>query len=164
MKQTVFISTALIAIGFLLYLNFFSKKKQGFSHTVIFTDKAPKPIDPYSQGILTGNTLFVAGQVAIDPITGNLDTNGIENETKRVLQNILAILDAAKMDMKNIVKTTIYLKDLSDFKSVNMVYENFLTPYCVSAEGEKNFPARETVQVAALPKGAHIEISVIAVK
>lgn len=164
MKQTAFISFALLAIGFLLYLNFFSNKKQGFSHTVIYTDKAPKPIGPYSQGILTGNTLFVSGQVAIDVSTGNLDTTGIENETKRTLQNILAILDAAKMDMKNIVKTTIYLKDLRDFKTINTIYENFLTPYCVTKEGDKNFPARETVEVSALPKGAHIEISVIAVK
>ena len=164
MKQTGFIAFALLAIGFLFYLNYSSKKKEGFSHTVIFTEKAPKPIGPYSQAILTGNTLFVAGQVAIDVSTGQLDTSNIENETKRVLQNILAILDASKMDMKNIVKTSIYLTDLSQFKTVNTVYENFLTPYCVTKEGEKNFPARETVQVAALPKGAHIEISVIAVK
>ena len=165
MKQTVFVTIAIIAISFLLYLNFFKIKKVGFSHTVISTDKAPAPIGPYSQAILTGNTLFVSGQVAIDVSSGKLDTTGIENETKRTLQNILAILDTARMNMGNIVKTTIYLKDMNDFKTVNEVYEGFLTPYCVSSKtGEKHFPARETVQVAALPKGAHIEISVIAVK
>ena len=164
MKQTAFITFSVLAIGFLLYLNFFSRTKQGFSHSAVFTDKAPKPIGPYSQAIFTGNTLFVSGQVAIDPKTGILDTSGIENETKRVLQNILAILDTVKMDMKSIVKTTVYLTDLSEFKTMNTVYENFLSPYCVTKEGVKNFPARETVQVAALPKGAHIEISVIAVK
>ena len=164
MKQTAFISIALIAIGFLLYLNFFKMKRDGFSHRVVTTDKAPAPIGPYSQAIMTGNTLFVSGQVAIDVATGKLDTSGIENETKRTLQNILAILDTARMDMSNIVKTTIYLKDLNDFKTVNTVYEGFLSPYCVNKTGEKHFPARETVQVVALPKGARIEISVIAVK
>lgn len=164
MKQTGFISIALIAIGFLLYLNFFKIKKEGFVHHVVSTDKAPAPIGPYSQAIMTGNTLFVSGQIAIDVATGKLDTSGIENETKRTLQNILAILDTAHMDMSNIVKTTIYLTDLNDFKIVNSVYEGFLTPYCVTRTGEKHFPARETVQVAALPKGARIEISVIAVK
>ena len=93
MKQSAFISIALIAIGFLLYLNFFKIKKTDFSHTVISTNKAPAPIGPYSQAILTGNTLFVSGQVAIDLTSGKLDTSGIENETKRTLQNILAILD-----------------------------------------------------------------------
>ena len=164
MKQTVFISFSLLAIGFLLYLNFFNSKKQGFSHTVIYTDKAPKPIGPYSQAILTGNTLFVAGQVAIDPKSGALDTTSVETETKRVLQNISAILEAAKMDLKNVVKCTIYMEDLNDFKTVNGVYEATLDPFCTNEKGEKNFPARETVQVAGLPKGAHIEISVIAVK
>ena len=164
MKQTAFISIALIAIGFLLYLNFFKMKKEGFSHKVVSTNKAPSPIGPYSQALMTGNTLFVSGQVAIDVSTGKLDTTGIENETKRTLQNILAILDTARMDLGNVVKTTIYLKDLNDFKTVNEVYEGFLTPYCLSKSGEKHFPAREMVQVAGLPKGANIEISVIAVK
>lgn len=164
MKQTAFIALAVLAIGFLLYLNFFNNKKPGFVHTTVFTDKAPSPIGPYSQGVLTGNTLFVSGQVAINPGTGKLDTSTVENETRQILQNILAILAEAKMDMKNIVKATIYLKNLGVFTNVNQVYENFLLPYCTTREGEKKFPARETVQVSALPKGARIEISVIAVK
>jgi 2-iminobutanoate/2-iminopropanoate deaminase len=159
MKQTVFVTFALLAIGFLAYLNFFNNKKGGFSHTVVFTDKAPAPIGPYSQGILTGNTLFVSGQVAIDPASGKMDTLNIEVETKRVLQNILAILETAKMDYKNVVKTSIFLKNLGNFNGVNMIYERALAPYCLTT-----FPARETVQVSDLPKGAHIEISVIAVR
>src|ERR1051326_4842712 len=104
MKQSAFITIAIAAIGFLLYLNFFSRKKMSFTHTVISSDKAPKPIGPYSQAILTGNTLFVSGQVAINVETGKLDSSNIENETKRTLQNIAAILDTARMDLKNVVK------------------------------------------------------------
>jgi 2-iminobutanoate/2-iminopropanoate deaminase len=164
MKQTAFVSIALAAIAFLLYLNFFSHKKAGFTHTCIFTDKAPAPIGPYSQAVLTGNTLFVAGQIALDPASGKLDTLDIGAETRRVLENVRAILQAAKMDLGNVVKTTIYLSDLGNFKPVNAIYEELLTPFCSGADGTKTFPARETVQVAALPKGAHLEISVVAVK
>ncbi len=154
MKNTIFWSVAIIAIAFLLYLNFFSGTKDGVLPAVIFTDKAPKPIGPYSQAYSTGNVLFVSGQVGIDAITGELDSSSIENETKKVLENIRAILVAAKMDLKDVVKCTIYLTDLGDFKQVNAVYGDAF---------KKDPPARETVQVCALPKGAHIEISVIAV-
>ena len=154
MKQTSFITLAVLAIGFLLYLNFAPKKEPGFVHRIIFTDKAPKPIGPYSQAILTGNTLFVSGQIALTR-EGILDTSSIENETIQVLKNISAILDAAKMNFSNVVKATIYLKNLNDFKAVNETYGD---------RTDENFPARETVQVSALPKGAHIEISVVAVR
>src|SRR5688572_5625291 len=154
MKQTAFITFAVLAIGFLLYINYAPKKEPGFNKKVIYTEKAPKPIGPYSQGILTGNMLFVSGQIGLN-IAGVLDTSSIENETKQVLTNINAILDAAKMGFSDITKTTIYLKDLKDFKAVNEFYGKWF---------RENPPARETVQVSALPKGARIEISVIAVK
>lgn len=123
------------------------------NNKIIFTDKAPKPIGPYSQGILTGNTLYVAGQVAIKP-DGSLDTTSIENETTQIIQNISAILEAGNMSLKNVVKATVYVTDLKNFKKLNDAYATFFT---------QNPPARETVEVKALPKGARVEISVIAV-
>jgi len=122
---------------------------------VIYTDKAPKPIGPYSQGILSGNTLYAAGQIALDPETGKMDTLNIESEIHRVLKNLGAVLDAAGMNYNNIVKTTIYTTDLKYFKTINTLYGEYFTT---------GFPARETVQVAALPARARVEISAIAVK
>jgi 2-iminobutanoate/2-iminopropanoate deaminase len=121
---------------------------------VIYTDKAPKPIGPYSQAILSGNTLYVAGQIALKA-DGALDSSSVENETTQVLNNIKAILEAAKMGFKNVVKSTIYVTDLKNFKKINDTYAAFFT---------EAPPARETVEVKSLPKGARIEISVIAVK
>jgi 2-iminobutanoate/2-iminopropanoate deaminase len=124
------------------------------SKQVIFTDKAPKPIGPYSQAILSGNTLYVAGQIALKA-DGTLDSSSVENETTQVLNNIKAVLEAAKMGFKNVVKSTIYVTDLKNFKKINDTYAMFFT---------EAPPARETVEVKSLPKGAHIEISVTAVK
>ena len=121
----------------------------------IYTDKAPKPIGPYSQAVKSGNTLYLSGQIPINPSTNLIDTSSIENETKLVMQNIKAVLQADGMDLNNVVKTTIYTTDLSKFKRINDVYATFFT---------EKFPARETVGVAALPKNVHVEISVIAVK
>ena len=123
--------------------------------TIIKTDKAPEPIGPYSQAVQTGNMLFVSGQIAIDPATGTVTTINIIKETNQVMHNIMNILIEAGMDFSNVIKTTIYLKDMYDFPTVNEVYDTYF---------KKDFPARETVQVAALPKGANVEISVIAVK
>ncbi len=122
---------------------------------VIYTEKAPKPIGPYSQGILSGNTLYTAGQIAIDPETGKMDTLDIETEIRRVLKNLGAVLEAAGMNYNNIIKTTIYTTDLKYFKIINTLYGEYF---------KTGFPARETVQVAALPARAHIEISAIAIK
>ena len=123
--------------------------------TIIQTDKAPSPIGPYSQAIMVDNILFVSGQVAIDPATGNLNTKDIAIETTQVMQNIKAILNEAGMGFENIVKTTIFLKNMDDFAKVNEIYgSNFAG----------DFPARETVQVSKLPKDANVEISVTAVK
>jgi 2-iminobutanoate/2-iminopropanoate deaminase len=119
---------------------------------IIYTPKAPKPIGPYSQAVLANKTLYVAGQIGMT-VEGQLDPDCIENETQQVLHNIHAILQAAKMDYKNVVKTTIYLTNMKDFQKVNEVY---------GACFRENPPARETVEVKALPKGAHVEISVIA--
>jgi 2-iminobutanoate/2-iminopropanoate deaminase len=121
---------------------------------VILSDKAPKPMGPYSQGIKSGNTLYLSGQVAIKP-DGTLDSTSIESETTQVLNNIKAVLEAGKMELKNVVKCTVYMTDLKNFKRMNDIYATFFTAHP---------PARETVEVRSLPKGAHIEISVVAAK
>lgn len=122
---------------------------------IIETKSAPSPIGPYSQAVLAGNTLYVSGQVAIDPATGNVDTANRESETHQVMKNIGAVLKEAGMDYSNIVKTSIFLKDMNDFATVNTIYATYF---------KSDFPARETVQVARLPKDVNVEISVIAVK
>jgi 2-iminobutanoate/2-iminopropanoate deaminase len=123
---------------------------------IIVTKGAPEPIGPYSQAILHGNTLYVSGQIAIDPELGNLVKKDIESETRRVMKNLKAVLAEAKMDFSNVVKCTIFIKDMDDFKKINKVYGSFFDP--VTA------PARETVEVARLPKDVSVEISCIAVK
>ncbi|GAB4141481.1 MAG: RidA family protein [Bacteroidia bacterium] len=156
MKHTLFYTIAIIAIAFLLYLNFGRVKDNFSKNPIIITPEAPQPIGPYSQAVLRGNALFVSGQIAINPATGKMDTTSIQNETKQVMQNIMAILKTAGFEAGHIAKTTIYLTDLKNFSTVNDIYGTYF--------GSGPFPARETVQVAALPKGAHIEISVTAVK
>lgn len=117
----------------------------------IVSNNAPTPIGPYSQAIVAGNLLFVSGQVAIVPATGNLNNADIQMETTQVMENIKAILTEAGTDFSHIVKTTIFLKDMQDFAAVNTIYGSYLSD---------PFPARETVQVAGLPKNANVEISV----
>lgn len=123
---------------------------------IIVTKGAPEPIGPYSQAILHGNTLYVSGQIAIDPESGNMVKKDIESETRRVMKNLGAVLNEAKMDFSNVVKCTIFIKDMEDFKNINKVYGSFFDP--VTA------PARETVEVSRLPKDVRVEISCIAVK
>jgi 2-iminobutanoate/2-iminopropanoate deaminase len=120
---------------------------------MIRTDKAPAPIGPYSQAILAGNELFCSGQVAIDPATGELTGTDAAAQTEQVLRNLGAVLQAAQLDYSNVVKTTIFLVDMNDFAAVNEVYAKYF-------DGAK--PARSTVAVAALPKGARVEIDCIA--
>lgn len=122
---------------------------------VIYTAKAPQPIGPYSQAILKGNTLFVSGQVAFIPSTGELDTSTIENEAKQVMENIKAIVEEAGMRMSDVVKSSIFLIDMGNFSKVNAVYGSYFPA---------NPPARETIQVSALPKNVNVEISVIAIR
>lgn len=121
---------------------------------IIYTEKAPAPIGPYSQGVRTGSMLFLSGQIAINPETGAIIQDSIEAETEQVMKNIQALLESAKCDFSHVIKTSIFLKDMDDFAKVNGVYGSFF-------EGE--FPARETVQVARLPKDVRVEISVIAI-
>jgi 2-iminobutanoate/2-iminopropanoate deaminase len=116
---------------------------------------APAPIGPYSQAILSGNTLYVSGQIPLNPFSGELVTDSTEEATHQVIKNINALLSEAGMDLDNVVKCTIYLKNLDDFKSVNAIYEGYFNSIP---------PARETIQVAKLPLDVPIEISCIAVK
>lgn len=122
---------------------------------IILTENAPAPIGPYSQAVLKGNTLYTSGQIAINPATGELITDRIEAETEQVMQNMKAVLEAAGMTFENVVKTTIFIIDMNDFIKINTVYGSYFN--------EKTAPARETVQVAGLPKNVNIEISMIAV-
>ena len=122
---------------------------------IIRTDKAPAPIGPYSQAVLSGNTLYVSGQIALNPVDGQLITINIIRETNQVMENIGAILKEAGFDFSDILKTTIFLKDMQNFQTVNEVYGNYF---------KDNFPARETVEVSKLPKDVNVEISVIAGK
>ncbi len=123
---------------------------------IIFTDKAPAPIGPYSQAVLTDNTLYISGQVAFIPGTDKLILDTIEAETEQVMQNLKAILEAADMTFENVVKSTIFIMNMGDFARINSVYGKYFN--------EATAPARETVQVATLPKNVNIEISMIAVK
>jgi 2-iminobutanoate/2-iminopropanoate deaminase len=122
---------------------------------IIFTEKAPAPIGPYNQAVLKGNTLYTSGQIALNPETGTLVIENIEAETQQVMKNMKAVLDAAGMTFENVVKTTIFIMDMKDFANINTVYASYFN--------EKTAPARETVQVACLPKNVNVEISMIAI-
>lgn len=122
---------------------------------IIYTDEAPEPIGPYSQGVYINGMLFISGQVPLDPFSGALIKNGIEEETEQVMQNLQAILHASEMDFSNVVKCSIFLTDMLDFPKVNEVYGKYF---------KNSPPARETVEVSALPKNANIEISCIAIR
>lgn len=123
------------------------------SRKIINTNQAPAPIGPYNQAVLCGNMLFISGQVAIVPATGMIAAADIVGETHQVMHNIKAILSSANMDFSHVVKTTIFLSDMSLFATVNEIYGKYFT-------GE--FPARETVAVKGLPKNVNVEISMIA--
>jgi 2-iminobutanoate/2-iminopropanoate deaminase len=125
------------------------------SRTIINTPNAPAPIGPYNQAIQSGNMLFISGQICIDPATGQLKNKDVQEETHQVMHNLKAILTAAGMNFENVVKTTIFITDMNRFGEINEVYGKYFT---------SDFPARETVQVSALPKFVNVEISMIAVK
>ncbi len=121
---------------------------------IIFTEKAPTPIGPYSQAVLAGNTLYVSGQIPLNPNSGELIMNSIEEQTKQVMENLNAVLSETGMSFENVVKATIFITDMNDFAKINGVYGNYFS--------ENNTPARETVQVSRLPKDVNVEISVVA--
>jgi 2-iminobutanoate/2-iminopropanoate deaminase len=123
---------------------------------IIKTDKAPAPIGPYNQAILSGNTLYTSGQIAINPTTGELALENISTETKQVMENLKAVLAAAEMTFENVVKTSIFISDMHNFSAINAVYATYFD--------EETAPARETVEVANLPKFVNVEISMIAIK
>lgn len=123
---------------------------------IIKTDKAPAPIGPYNQAVLSGNTLYTSGQIAINPKTGNLEIGDIKAETKLVMENLKAVLEASNMTFENVIKSSIFISDMNNFGLINEVYGQYFN--------NETAPARETVEVANLPKFVNVEISVIAVK
>lgn len=124
--------------------------------TIINTPNAPAPIGPYNQAVLVKDTLYVSGQIALNPETMELITGDIQTETKQVMKNLQAVLKAASMDFRQVVKASIFISDMNDFAAINEVYGSFFD--------EATAPARETVQVAVLPKRVNVEISVVAVR
>ena len=125
------------------------------SKKVINTETAPAPIGPYNQSVMAGGFLFISGQIAIDPVTGNMVSGDIKAETHQCMKNLEAILDEAKLTFEHVVKTTIFIADMNLFAEVNEIYGSYF---------KGDFPARETVAVKGLPKGANVEISMIAVE
>lgn len=119
----------------------------------VMTTEAPRPIGPYSQGVIAAGFLFLSGQIALDPVTNELVPGGIEAETERVLENLTAVLRESRLAMRDVVKTTVYLADMSEFPRMNAVYGRYF--------GE-NPPARSTIQAAGLPRGVRVEIDLIA--
>ncbi|MEO9571504.1 MAG: RidA family protein [Polaribacter sp.] len=123
---------------------------------IITTTKAPAPIGPYNQAVLSGNTLYTSGQIAINPENGELVLGSIKEETKQVMQNLKEVLTAAEMTFENVIKTSIFISDMNNFAEINAVYGEYFN--------EETAPARETVEVANLPKFVNVEISAIAIK
>jgi len=121
---------------------------------IIFTPNAPAPIGPYSQAVRVGNTCYLSGQIAINPESGELLTGDLDTETHQVMKNIKELLSACGLGFEHVIKTSIFLKSMGDFAQVNSIYGSYF---------QKDFPARETVEVAGLPKGVNVEISMIAV-
>jgi 2-iminobutanoate/2-iminopropanoate deaminase len=122
---------------------------------IIRTPKAPAPVGPYSQAVLSGQTLFCSGQISINPETNEVFTGDIKTQAQMVMKNIGAVLEAAGMNYTHIIKTNIFLTNMADFPHVNEVYASFMT---------EPYPARSTIAVAALPKGVNVEIEVVAQK
>ena len=150
----VLILTSIFLITFFLF-SFFTFKDESMSKQIIKTEKAPAPIGPYNQAVMVNNSLYLSGQVAIDPATGDLVLDNIEAETTQVMLNLKAVLNEAGLDFSNVVKTSIFLSDMNNFAAVNKTYGEYFE--------DDDAPARETVEVARLPKDVNVEISMIAV-
>ena len=123
---------------------------------IINTSNAPAPIGPYNQAVLSGNTLYISGQIAINPVNSELVQDSIKEETEQVFRNLKAVLQAADMTFENVVKSSIFISDMNNFAEINEVYAKYFQ--------EETAPARETVEVANLPKFVNVEISMIAVR
>ena len=121
---------------------------------IVNTSNAPKPIGPYNQAVISGNLMFMSGQIAFDPSTGELVIGEIQAETKQVIENLKSILDEADLSFKDVIKTSIFLSDMNNFQQVNEVYGSYFS--------DEGAPARETVEVSRLPKDVNVEISMIA--
>jgi 2-iminobutanoate/2-iminopropanoate deaminase len=143
-------------------LNSLHNQKENMSKTIIKTNNAPAPIGPYNQAIFAGNTLYISGQICLDPLSGELRNKDIQEETHQVMHNLKNILQEAGMDFSDVVKTTIFITDMHQFGAVNEVYGKYFENR--QSDRQPAFPARETVQVSALPKFVNVEISMIAVK
>lgn len=122
---------------------------------ILFTQKAPAPIGPYSQAVSAGGMVFLSGQIAIDSSTNELNISDLDTEVNQIMHNIKMVLEAAGLELSDIVKTSIFLKNMDDFSKVNEIYAGYF---------KNNYPARETVEVSKLPKNVNVEISIIAIK
>ena len=146
-----------LAIFFIaLAYNTFNNKNKTDMKRIVNTSNAPKPIGPYNQAVISGDLMFISGQVAFDPNTDELVLDDIQSETKQVMENLKSILEEANLSFDNVVKTTIFLSDMNDFQQVNEVYGSYFS--------NDQAPARETVEVSRLPKDVNVEISMIAYK
>lgn len=123
--------------------------------TIVKTERAPAAIGPYSQAVVVGNTIYASGQIPIDPKTGEIVAGNVEEQAKQVLENVKSVLEAAEFSLENVVKTTVFIKDMNQFAQINAIYATYF---------KEPFPARSTVEIARLPKDVLLEIEVIAVK
>jgi 2-iminobutanoate/2-iminopropanoate deaminase len=152
-RNLIFVLVVVLVTGIALYA-IIAPRYQHPVKTILFTKQAPEPIGPYSQGVQHGDFVFVSGQIGLDPVTGNLPVT-VDGQTVQAMENTRAILQEAGLDFTSVVQTRIYLTDLQDFTTVNGVYQRYF---------EGAYPARSTVQVAGLPKGAKVEIEMVAMR
>ena len=155
-KALIFFYVGLAIFFIALAYNTFNNKNKTDMKRIVNTSNAPKPIGPYNQAVISGDLMFISGQVAFDPNTDELVLDDIQSETKQVMKNLKSILEEANLSFKNVVKTTIFLSDMNDFQQVNEVYGSYFS--------NDQAPARETVEVSRLPKDVNVEISMIAYK
>ena len=155
MKKSL-LPVSLVILLIALAYNTFNNKNKTDMKRIINTSNAPKPIGPYNQAVISGDLMFISGQVAFDPNTDELVLDDIQTETKQVMENLKSILEEANLSFNSVVKTTIFLSDMNDFQQVNEVYGSYFS--------NNQAPARETVEVSRLPKDVNVEISMIAQK
>ena len=155
-KALIFFYVGLAIFLIAIAYNAFNNKNETDMKRIVNTSNAPKPIGPYNQAVISGDLIFISGQVAFDPNTDELVLDDIQKETKQVMENLKSILEEANLSFDNVVKTTIFLSDMNDFQQVNEVYGSYFS--------NDQAPARETVEVSRLPKDVNVEISMIASK